>query len=161
MEQKRAYLSKGGKNLSNNSGTVKQQDKPASKSATTTGATSELVVSDVIAMARNRQIPIDRAASIITGRIRHTFVDAIRNNKENTSEFGFELDSFKYLDHIMFDDIISILESVMKFGSAYIPIKYNDIIKMITNTARMIEYYIPEKDYEIIRAALIEVYAAF
>ena len=96
---------------------------------------------------------------MIVGRIRVRFVNAIRNNKEN-SQFGYEISSFQYLDEVLFNDMTYIINSVMQFGSrGTIPLSY--IMRMITDTANLIEYYIPEDDYTNIRNILGAVYNEF
>ena len=117
------------------------------------------IVISIIKSVKGRQIPITSAASMIVGRIRVRFVNAIRNNKEN-SQFGYEIGSFQYLDEVLFNDMTYIINSVMQFGSrGTIPLSY--IMRMITDTANLIEYYIPEDDYTNIRNILGAVYNEF
>lgn len=117
------------------------------------------IVISIIKSVKGRQIPITSAASMIVGRIRVRFVNAIRNNKEN-SQFGYEISSFQYLDEVLFNDMTYIINSVMQFGSrGTIPLSY--IMRMITDTANLIEYYIPEDDYTNIRNILGAVYNEF
>lgn len=159
----------GGKNSSTNSqaNTVSNNDQAQStvtkgKQQSNTAATPndvDPIVVGIIKSVKARQIPITSAASMIVGRIRVRFVNAIRNNKEN-SQFGYEITSFQYLDEVLFNDMTYIINSVMQFGSrGTIPLSY--IMRMITDTANLIEYYIPEDDYTSIRNILGAVYNEF
>lgn len=112
----------------------------------------DMIVVNIVKSAKARIVSAPTAASIITGRIRVRFVDAVRRNKEN-SQFGYEIQSFKYLDEILFDDLRYVIQSIISFGSKS-TLTLNQIMKMITDTSNVIEYYIPEEDYNDIRNIL-------
>lgn len=125
------------------------------------GSTKDVdaIVVNTIRSLKGRGISIDRAASIITGRIRVKFVNAIRNHDQN-SQFEFEIASFRYLDEILFNDLVEIIKSIMQFGSRS-GLSMSQVMKMIIDTASLIEYYIPKEDCNDIRDILGVVYNEF
>lgn len=125
------------------------------------GSTKEVdtIVVNTVKAVKGRMLAIDRAASIITGRIRVKFVSAIRSHSSN-SQFEYEIASFKYLDEILFDDLTDIIRSIIQFGSRS-GISHGQVMKMIVDTAKLIEYFIPEEDYNDIRNILGVVYNEF
>lgn len=162
MAQVKASLSKGNKVLGGEGYvdeskpvTTFKDSKDTEKMAvvTTQGVKDvDMIVVNTIKSAKARILSPTIAASIITGRIRVKFVDAVRKNKEN-SPFGYEIQSFKYLDEILFNDLQYILQSIITFGSRS-TLTLNQIVKMIVDTSNVIEYYIPEEDYNDIRNIL-------
>ena len=99
MGQK-AALTRGGKVLSGNGKVVSTEDKSTSNKEETTGYVKaqtkegtkdvDMIVVNTINTLKAGRMSYKTAASIITGRIRVRFVNAIRRNKEN-SEFGYEI----------------------------------------------------------------------
>ena len=119
----------------------------------------DMIVVNTIRMLKAGRLNYKVAASIIVGRIRVRFVNAIRRNKEN-SRFEYEISSFKYLDEILFDDLMYIITTVFQYssqGTLSIP----QVMRMITDTSNVIEYYIPEDDLNDIRNILGAVYSEF
>lgn len=119
----------------------------------------DMIVVNTIKAAKARILAPSIAASIVTGRIRVKFVDAVRKNTDN-SQFGYEIQSFKYLDDILFNDLQYIVQSIINFGSRS-SLTLNQIMKMIVDTSNVIEYYIPEEDYNDIKNILGVLYNEF
>ena len=161
MDQPRkAFLSKGGVNLSEQKRTPTRTTSTSSTSTKTEEESySDGIIDDILYVTKNRQIDPERAASIITGRIRFLFVRGVRNNKEN-SDLRFEIDSFRYLDGILFKDLSSIFDSIIRYGSRN-NVKLSRVMELITDTAHMIEYVISDEDYKIIKSVLKTVYSAY
>lgn len=162
MAQIKASLSKGNKVLggegyeepkkeANNYKNVKDSEKTTV--ATVQGMKDvDMIVVNTIRSAKARILSPSISASIITGRIRVKFVDAVRKNTDN-SQFGYEIQSFKYLDDILFNDLQYVIQSIINFGSRS-TLTLNQIMKMIVDTSNVIEYYIPEEDYNDIKNIL-------
>lgn len=162
MAQIKASLSKGSKVLGGEG--YEEPKKPAfgnkdtkntEKMAvvTTQGVKDvDMIVVNTIKSAKARILAPSVAASIITGRIRVKFVNAVRTNTDN-AQFGYEIQSFKYLDDILFNDLQYIVQSIINFGSRS-TLTLSQIMKMIVDTSNVIEYYIPEEDYNDIKNIL-------
>lgn len=119
----------------------------------------DMIVVNSIQMFKARRINPSVAASIITGRIRVRFVNAIRGNAENAT-FGYEVASFRYLDEILFNDLTYVLTTIFQYGSRG-TLTLPQIMRMITDTSNIIEYYIPEDDLNDIRNILGVIYSEF
>lgn len=168
MGQK-AALTRGGKVLSGNGKVVSTDDKSTSNKEESTGYIKaqtkegtkdvDMIVVNTINTLKAGRMSYKTAASIITGRIRVRFVNAIRRNKEN-SEFGYEITSFRYLDEILFNDLTYVLTTIFQWGSSG-TLTLSQIMRMITDTSNVIEYYIPEEDLNDIRNILGVVYREF
>lgn len=119
---------------------------------------ADSIVPNLIHLVRSGGIPIDRAASMIAGRIRFLFVSGIRKEEDQTLEFDAE--SFRYLDQLIFDPLSYLIESTIRFGSRN-SIPLNNITKMIIDSAKIVDYRVPQPDLDKIRGILVEVYRAF
>ena len=143
---------KSNSNKEESTGYVKAQTKEGTKDV-------DMIVVNAINTLKAGRMSYKTAASIITGRIRVRFVNAIRRNKEN-SEFGYEITSFRYLDEILFNDLTYVLTTIFQWGSSG-TLTLSQIMRMITDTSNVIEYYIPEEDLNDIRNILGVVYREF
>lgn len=170
MASNKAALTRGGQVISGNSkvsvtstksSDTKQDDTNAYVKAQTKDGVKDvdMIVVNAINTMKAGRLNFKTAASIITGRIRVRFVNAIRRNKEN-SQFGYEITSFKYLDEILFNDLTYVLTTIFQWGSAG-TLTLSQIMRMITDTSNVIEYYIPEEDLNDIRNILGVVYREF
>lgn len=160
-----ASLVKGGQRLSGTDvkkstilSNKNNQDSTSPKAQSSSGEI-DMIVLKTIEMYKARYISVDTFASMIVGRIRVRFVNAIRRNKEN-SEFGYEITSFKYLDEILFNDLVYVISTVAKYGKRG-TLTISQVMRMITDTANVIEYYIPETDLNEIKNILGAVYDEF
>ena len=115
------------------------------------------IVADLIKSIQSRQISIDNGASMIVGRIRVKFVEAIKSSS-NSDEFS--VGDFRYLDDVLFNDLRYVIASVIKFGSRG-TMPFGHCLKMIVDTAKMINYFIPDRDYTRIKKILGAVYNEF
>ena len=168
MASTKAALTRGNQVLSGNNKDVSIDTKDSSKEESNIYVKTQtkdgikdvdMIVVNTINALKAGRMGIKNAASIITGRIRVRFVNAIRRNKEN-SEFGYEITSFKYLDEILFNDLTYVLSSIFQWGSSG-TLTLPQIMRMITDTSNVIEYYIPEEDLNDIRNILGVVYREF
>lgn len=103
------------------------------------------------------KIPADKAASIIVGRIRVKFVEGIKTNPEN-EPVEFDIQSLKYLDDVLFEDLEYLIRSVLYFGTNGVCIKVSQCMKMIRDTANLIYYKLGQTAYNEIEGILKVVY---
>lgn len=123
-----------------------------------TEKSADEALTNIISLVRRNGLPINTAANMIVGRIRSILILGIRAHSDQT--MGFEIESFKYLDSILFDDLAILVESIIKYGSKN-NIPMGNVIKMITDSASLIDYFIPDEDFTKIKNAVMEIYNAF
>ena len=155
-----ASITKNGRNITEEAKglTPIVESEPSVKVVTSQQVSSmDYIVINAYNSAAKFQIPIERAASIITGRIRVRFVEGIRNFVENDVH-GFEVSNLQYLDEVLFNNLEYIVFSVMKFGSKGSCITMAQCLKMIRDTAKMIDYKIDQNSYDEIEKILKVVY---
>ena len=107
--------------------------------------------------AAKGRIPIQTAASIIVGRIRVCFIEGIALFEGN-GDPTFNVDAVRYVDEVLFNDLIYILTSVLRYGGKSACLKRSQVLKMIRDTAKLIEYTIGEDYYNRIDSMLRVVY---
>ena len=161
----RASITKGDRNLTDEAKGLKTPtvyDDNTSSSNTTSKSSSnnasiDFIVVNAYNSAARQQIPVTRAASIITGRIRVKFTEGIKSLSENAVN-GFDISSLKYLDEVLFDNMQYIVASVMHYGSKGSAITLSQCMKMIRDTANLIDYKLNQNSYEEIEKILKVVY---
>lgn len=107
--------------------------------------------------AAKGRIPLQTAASIIVGRIRVCFIEGIALFEGN-GDPTFNVDAVRYVDEVLFNDLIYILASVLRYGGKSACLKRSQVLKMIRDTAKLIEYNINEDYYNRIDSMLKVVY---
>ena len=107
--------------------------------------------------AAKGRIPLQTAASIIIGRIRVCFIEGIALFEGN-GDPTFNVDAVRYVDEVLFNDLIYILASVLRYGGKSACLKRSQVLKMIRDTAKLIEYNISEDYYNRIDSMLKVVY---
>lgn len=159
-------ITKGGKNLIEESRgfipsspiKIKQQSTSSDNTnQKSNNASIDYIVVNAYNSAARALIPVDKAASIITGRLRVKFVEGIKSFSENdVSEI--DISSIKYLDEVLFNDLEYIICSVMRFTAKGSCITLSQCMKMIRDTAKMVDYKIDQESYNEMEKIMKVVY---
>lgn len=162
-----ASLMRGKKNLTAEAKGViptskQKENKEVSKDNESEGQPDSAVTLDYIVVnayngALTQRITIDTAASIIVGRIRVKFIEGIKKCHENGT-VDMDIESLKYIDEVLFEDLEYIIKSVFHFGTKNACIKLSQCMKMIRDAAALVQYQIDRNSYNEIESILKVVY---
>lgn len=110
----------------------------------------QVMMRECRAKVRNSSISAASAAFIIVAKLRHIYYSTCVKGDDH-----FDIQTFAYMDHILFDNITPLIESVIKYGNT--GISKNMLTKTMMNIIESVEY-----DTDVSRMCyVIEVMYAF
>lgn len=130
----------------------RNQEPPSLGAVRVKGLIGPPVKSDMtqfINILKERRVPAEGIASSVVGKIRYMYIESL------LTEDKFDIETLKYLDSILFNNMIYLISSVIVYGGN--PIITKHIKESIVEVCSIIDYDLSQEGLEQIYAVVDEI----